>query len=117
MSKINNTITNPQDIIVGLLIYGYSRQSYLRHVKYKDEDGVQKEMTGERVYETVVSLLSKGALYIEMLDDDKLTILPETDKTKYASIPQFTEVFSGKYKELAAIQHEIDKREKKDEQD
>ena len=115
MSKINNTITNRGDLIIGLLIYGYSQQSYLRHVKYKDEDGVQKEMTGERVYETIVSLLSKGALYIEMLDDDKLTITPETDKSKYASIPQFTETFSGKYKELAAIQHEIDKREKKDE--
>lgn len=115
MSKINNTITNRGDLIIGLLIYCYSQQSYLRHIKYKDEDGVQKEMTDERVYETIVSLLSKGALYIEMLDDDKLTILPETDKTKYTNIPRFTKIFSGKYKELAAIQHEIDKREKKDE--
>jgi hypothetical protein len=52
-----------------------------------------------------------------MLDDNHLTITPETDKTKYASIPRFTEVFSGKYKELAAIQNEIDKMEKEDEQD
>lgn len=111
MSKINNTITNPGDIIIGLLIYNYSKQSFLRHVKCKNEDGVAKTMTGERIYETIVKLLAEGALYVEMLDNDNLTIVPETDAKKRTKCQRFVDIFSGKYNELATIQREMDKFE------
>ena len=118
MSKVNNTIRNPGDIVIGLLIYNYSKQSYLRHVKYKNEDGVVKEMTGERVYETIVKLLAEGALYVEMLDNDNLAIVPETDAKKRTKCQRFVDIFSGKYDELAAIQREVEKfKEACDEQD
>lgn len=117
MSKINNTLTNPADLIVGLLLYGYSQQSFLKHVKYKDEDGEQKEMTDKEAYETIVKMVEKGILYVKMLDNDNITLEPELDEKKIRKAPEMAK-FHGKFEELKAIQEEVDKlRKEKHEQD
>lgn len=109
MRVINNTLKNQRDIIIGLLIYNYAQQSYLKDVKMEDKNGKIKKLSDEEIYESVVGLLSKGALYVRLLEDGCLTIEPITDAEKWEPVKRFEEVFKGKFKELQQIQNEIDK--------
>lgn len=109
MKKVNTTLSNIDDIILGCAIYDFSRQNFLKKVKTKPEgEDKPRFLTEEEIFETMVSLLAKGYLYFYEKDDRFLTIEPIADGEEPVPMPIFEELFSGKYEEMKTIQEDID---------
>lgn len=93
------------NIVWGMMVAKLSRAPFLRRVEYTDEkSGERKGMTDEERYETIISLLEKGALCICELPNGRATIRPrlgdeevEDDITSGVDL----EALKGRYEEMA----------------
>ena len=89
-----------------IMILQFAQQEYMQKL------GFEKDISEERRYEIVVSLLAKGALVAVALGDQKWTIRPLVHNDEWVEAPEFLKL-SGTYKEIKEITNKI--KENKDE--
>lgn len=76
---------------------------FIEHGLLKDLEFKGKKMSRKTKYNTIISLLEKGALTIVYLGDDKLTFMPVRDKEAWVHHPIIREKLEGTYEEAEEL--------------
>ena len=99
--------------VYGMMIAKFAWSDFFKGLSYVDsKTGEKKFCTDESIFETVISLLEDGYLYIADIGDQKLTIMPCVDdepKRNDVTDKVDLEALKGRYEEFAKLQRMCDR--------
>ena len=112
------TLDDIDNRVYGMMITKFAWSDFFKGLSYVDsKTGEKKTCTDEEIFETVISLLEKGCLYISDIGDQKLTIMPCVDgeqKRNDVTDKVDLEDLKGRYEEFAILQRGLDRKEEED---